>query len=92
VDPAEAAKFAKMAATWWDKRGPFGPLHSMNTVRCKFIREGLIQHLGLDSRSIEPLKGLRVVDVGCGGGILSEALARMGADVTGIDVVEENIR
>ncbi|KAG5544884.1 hypothetical protein RHGRI_017370 [Rhododendron griersonianum] len=88
---AELAKFAAIAETWWDAEGPFKPLHVMNPTRLSFIRSTLCRHFRKDPLCPKPLEGLKVVDVGCGGGILSEPLARMGATVTGIDAVEKNI-
>ncbi|CAA6665686.1 unnamed protein product [Spirodela intermedia] len=92
VDEVEVAKFAAIADTWWDSDGPFKPLHSMNPTRLSFIRSALCRHFGRDPNCAKPLEGLKIVDVGCGGGILSEPLARMGAVVTGIDAVEKNIK
>ena len=80
-----------MAATWWDATGPFWPLHKLNALRLEYIRDHLCRHFGRDADAALPLLGLRVIDVGCGGGILAESMARLGADVTGIDVVERNI-
>ncbi|KAI0492113.1 hypothetical protein KFK09_026378 [Dendrobium nobile] len=88
---AEVAKFAAIAETWWDFDGPFKPLHMMNPTRVSFIRSTLCRHFRKDPFSIRPFEGLKIIDVGCGGGILSESLARMGACVTGIDVVDKNI-
>lgn len=88
---AEAAKFAAMADTWWDHEGPFKPLHLMNPTRIGFIRSALCQHFRKDPNSSRPFQGLRIIDVGCGGGLLCEPLSRMGARVTGIDAVEKNI-
>jgi len=88
---AEAAKFAAMADTWWDHEGPFKPLHLMNPTRISFIRSALCQHFRKDPNSSRPFEGLRIIDVGCGGGLLCEPLSRMGARVTGIDAVEKNI-
>lgn len=87
----EAAKFAAMADTWWDHEGPFKPLHLMNPTRISFIRSALCQHFRKDPNSSRPFEGLRIIDVGCGGGLLCEPLSRMGAQVTGIDAVEKNI-
>lgn len=91
VDKTEAAKFAALAAEWWNPSGPFAPLHALNPLRTSFIRDTACEALGRNSQEHEPLKGLKVLDVGCGGGILSEALAYLGADVVGIDVSDENI-
>ncbi|XP_010051802.2 ubiquinone biosynthesis O-methyltransferase, mitochondrial [Eucalyptus grandis] len=90
-DP-ELAKFSAIADTWWDSEGPFKPLHRMNPTRLAFIRSTLCRHFGKDPSSARPFEGLKVVDVGCGGGILSEPLARMGASVTGVDAVDKNIK
>lgn len=92
VDPKETEKFGALAEEWWRPDGPFSMLHSMNPIRCRFIRQSLCAHFRLDPQQPEPLKGLRLVDVGCGGGLLTESLARMGAQVTGIDATERNIR
>ncbi|KAE9606337.1 hypothetical protein Lal_00013562 [Lupinus albus] len=88
----ELAKFAAISDTWWDSEGPFKPLHVMNPTRLAFIRSTLCRHFKRDPNSVRPLEGLKIVDVGCGGGILSEPLARMGATVTGVDAVEKNIK
>ncbi|KAF8030717.1 hypothetical protein BT93_D0027 [Corymbia citriodora subsp. variegata] len=90
-DP-ELAKFSAIADTWWDSEGPFKPLHRMNPTRLAFIRSTLCRHFGKDPSSARPFEGLKIVDVGCGGGILSEPLARMGASVTGVDAVDKNIK
>ena len=91
IDPREVEFYTNLAATWWDREGPFWPLHRLNELRVAYIREKLCEHFGLDAKADRPLNGLRVLDVGCGGGILSESMARLGAQVTGIDVVEKNI-
>jgi ubiquinone biosynthesis O-methyltransferase len=91
VDPREADKFARLADQWWDPAGPFRPLHQLNPVRCRFIRAALCDAFGRDPAGAAPLRGLRVLDVGCGGGLLSEGLARMGAQVEGIDVNEAGL-
>ncbi|XP_057460633.1 ubiquinone biosynthesis O-methyltransferase, mitochondrial-like [Actinidia eriantha] len=92
LNEAELAKFAAIAETWWDAEGPFKPLHVMNPTRLTFIRSTLCRHFRKDPYCARPLEGLKIVDVGCGGGILSEPLARMGATVTGVDAVEKNIK
>lgn len=92
VDPNEAERFAKLAAAWWDVAGPFWPLHGLNALRVHYIADVLRTHLGGKTSGSAPLAGLTAVDVGSGGGILSESLARLGITVTGIDVVERNIR
>lgn len=92
IDPKEAAKFAALSSHWWDPKGPFAPLLRMNPTRCKFIRDAVCAVKGLEYKDPEPFKGLRFLDVGCGGGILSESIARLGAQVHGIDVTHENVQ
>ncbi len=92
IDPEEVAFYERLSGLWWDRDGPFWPLHRMNDLRVGYIRDIAIQNFSLDPPAAEPLAGCRVVDIGCGGGILSEAVARLGATVHGIDVVEKNIR
>jgi 2-polyprenyl-6-hydroxyphenyl methylase / 3-demethylubiquinone-9 3-methyltransferase len=91
IDSAEIAKFAAMAEEWWDPKGKFRPLHKFNPVRLGFIRDWAIRHFGRDGSARQPLAGLRVLDIGCGGGLLSEPLTRLGAQVTGIDAAGRNI-
>jgi 2-polyprenyl-6-hydroxyphenyl methylase/3-demethylubiquinone-9 3-methyltransferase len=91
IDPAEIGRFDALAATWWDPDGPMKPLHGMNPVRLGFIRDRAAAHFGIDARQMSLLAGLAVADVGCGGGLLSEPLARMGARVTGLDPSTQNI-
>jgi polyprenyldihydroxybenzoate methyltransferase/3-demethylubiquinol 3-O-methyltransferase len=92
LNQAELIKFSAIADTWWDADGPFKPLHIMNPTRLAFIRSTLCRHFSKDPYSARPFEGLKFVDVGCGGGILSEPLARMGATVTGVDAVDKNIK
>lgn len=92
LNQTELDKFAAIADSWWDAEGPFKPLHVMNPTRLAFIRSTLCRHFGKDPFSARPFEGLKFVDVGCGGGILSEPLARMGASVTGVDAVDKNIK
>lgn len=92
VDPREVERFAALAAEWWNPRGKMRVLHKFNPVRLAYLREHLTAHFGRDPRAMRPLEGLRLVDIGCGGGLLSEPLARMGADVVGIDPAEKNVR
>lgn len=92
IDAAEVARFERLAGRWWDADGPFWPLHRMNTLRAGYVRAQLIQRFALTPDFEQPLQGLRILDIGCGGGILSEAIARLGATVHGVDMVAENIR
>ncbi len=92
IDRREVDFYTRLADTWWDRQGPLWPLHKLNQLRVTYIRSRVCEHFGLDRLDRYPLKGLRVLDVGCGGGILSESMAALGATVTGIDVVEKNIR
>lgn len=91
IDPAEVAKFSAMAAQWWDPTGKFAPLHKFNPVRLGFIRAQAAAHFGRDAQSLRPFEGLRLLDIGCGGGLLSEPMARLGFTVTGADASEKNI-
>jgi 2-polyprenyl-6-hydroxyphenyl methylase/3-demethylubiquinone-9 3-methyltransferase len=91
VDPAEVEKFSAMATEWWDPSGKFAPLHKFNPVRLTFIRDTVAAHFGSDGKSLKPFEGLSLLDIGCGGGLLSEPMARMGFAVTGVDPSEKNI-
>lgn len=91
VDPAEVARFDALGAEWWNEKGKMAPLHAMNPARLSLLREALVRHFGRDARALRPLKGLSLLDIGCGGGLLSEPLARMGAEVTGIDPAPMNV-
>ncbi|WP_417320777.1 bifunctional 2-polyprenyl-6-hydroxyphenol methylase/3-demethylubiquinol 3-O-methyltransferase UbiG [Emcibacter sp.] len=91
VDPEEIANFSAMAATWWDPDGPFRPLHKMNPVRLEFIKASLCRHFDRDVTATDALKGLRILDIGCGGGLLCEPLTRLGATMVGADASEKNI-
>ena len=91
VDPREVEQFSKLAARWWDPRGPMAPLHKLNPVRLAYIRDHVAEHFGRDPSKLGCLKGLRVLDIGCGAGLLTEPLARLGAEMTGIDPAEKNI-
>ncbi|MFI4987710.1 MAG: bifunctional 2-polyprenyl-6-hydroxyphenol methylase/3-demethylubiquinol 3-O-methyltransferase UbiG [Alphaproteobacteria bacterium] len=91
VDADELARFARLAEAWWDPLGQFRPLHRLNPVRLAFVRQRALAHFGRDSRAALPLAGLEVLDIGCGGGLLCEPLARLGAKVTGIDAEERGI-
>ena len=92
IDPEEVAKFSAMAAEWWDTKGKFKPLHKFNPIRLGFIRDTACEHFGLDNSVRKPLKGLRILDIGCGGGLVSEPMARLGADMTSVDASEANIK
>jgi 2-polyprenyl-6-hydroxyphenyl methylase/3-demethylubiquinone-9 3-methyltransferase len=92
IDPNEVAFYERLSALWWDENGPFWPLHRMNATRMGYIRDILAEAFGLRKDAERPLRGLRVLDIGCGGGILSEAAARLGAEVHGVDVAAKNIR
>ena len=92
IDPAEGKKFSDIAAEWWDPTGKFRPLHKFNPVRLSFIRETVEAHFGLEPKLKTPLKGLRLLDIGCGGGLVAEPMARLGASVTAVDASEANIK
>lgn len=85
VDTAEVEKFSRISAEWWDPNGPFRPLHRLNPVRLSYIKERAAAHFGRDPKSVAPFKGLTAVDIGCGGGLVAEPLARLGAKVTAVD-------
>lgn len=91
IDPAEIARFSAMAAEWWNPQGKFRPLHRFNPVRLGFIRDRLAAHFGRDATGDQPLSGLRLLDIGCGGGLVAEPMARLGAAVVGADASEKNI-
>ena len=90
-DADEVGRFDALARQWWDEAGPMKPLHRINAVRVAYLRDVLCAHFGRDVRSFRPLAGVSILDIGCGGGILSEPLARMGAEVTGVDPAGSNI-
>ncbi len=89
--PEEIAKFSAMADTWWDPSGDFQPLHKFNPSRIRFVRDRMAAHFGRDPSSPQPFAGLKLIDIGCGGGLIAEPMARLGFDVTGIDAAEKNI-
>ena len=91
TDPAEIAKFEAMAAEWWDPKGKFKPLHMLNPCRLDYITEQIAAEFGRDLSAPAPFAGLRILDIGCGGGLLSEPMARLGADVVGADPAPRNI-
>lgn len=92
IDPREVAYYEDLADQWWDRQGKFWPLHRLNELRVEYLKQAICQHFGRSSDSPEPLAGLSIVDIGCGGGILSESMAALGASVHGIDVVDKSIR
>jgi len=92
INDEEVAKFSAMAEEWWDPAGKFKPLHKFNPVRIGYVRDKAIGHFGRDAGQLRPLAGLRILDIGCGGGLLSEPMARLGATVVGADASERNIR
>jgi len=91
ANPEEVARFTAMADAWWDPTGKFRPLHQLNPARIQFIKDNVCRHFGLDANADLPFKGLDVLDVGCGGGLLSEPMARLGANMTSIDAGEKNV-
>lgn len=91
IDPAEVERFSRIAAGWWDPRGKFAPLHKFNPVRLAFIRDQALYRFKRDARARRPFEGLRLLDIGCGGGLLSEPMTRLGFQVVGVDASERNI-
>jgi 2-polyprenyl-6-hydroxyphenyl methylase / 3-demethylubiquinone-9 3-methyltransferase len=92
IDPAEIAHFEALAAEWWDPHGKFAVLHKFNPVRLGFIRAAVGERIGADPKSLRPFMGLSLLDIGCGGGLLCEPMARLGAAVTGVDAADGNIK
>lgn len=92
IDEAEVARFSALAAEWWNPHGKFGVLHKFNPVRLGFIRDQAAAHFGRDPKGMKPFAGLRLLDIGCGGGLLSEPMTRLGFDVLGADASEKNIK
>ena len=90
INKKEIEKFSKIAEEWWDTTGKFKPLHKFNPIRIDYIKQNIIKTFNLDSKK-RPLNKIKILDVGCGGGLLSEPMCRLGADVTGIDASEKNI-
>ncbi len=91
INKQEIAKFSKIAADWWSPNGKFKPLHKFNPIRIKYLKENIIEHFKLKQTN-SPLKGLSILDIGCGGGLLSEPITRLGAKVTAIDASKKNIQ
>ncbi len=91
IDPEEIARFSAMAAEWWNETGKFRPLHRLNPVRLAYIRDNLCRLFGRDPKQLRPLRGLRVLDIGCGGGLIAEPMARLGAEMVAIDASATNI-
>jgi len=92
IDPEEVEKFSAIAEEWWDPFGKFKPLHKFNPVRLAYIRNGICEHFGRDSHDKKPLEGLRLLDIGCGGGLVAEPMHRLGAKVVAIDAAQRNIK
>ena len=92
INKEEIQKFSKLADEWWDVNGKFKPLHMFNPIRIEYILEQIIKHFKLNKESKNLLKNLEILDIGCGGGLISEPMARLGANVTGIDAGEKNIK
>jgi 2-polyprenyl-6-hydroxyphenyl methylase/3-demethylubiquinone-9 3-methyltransferase len=91
VDPGEIERFSRLAEQWWDPGGAFRPLHRFNPTRLAYIRDRLLAHFRRDGTSVAPFRGLRLLDIGCGGGLVAEPMARLGFAVTGIDAASENV-
>ena len=91
IDAGEIERFSAMAAEWWDPNGKFRPLHKFNPVRLAYVRDQVAAHFGRDARAPKPFEGLRFLDIGCGGGLLCEPMARLGATMVGADAAETNI-
>lgn len=91
IDQSEVDRFSALASEWWNPSGKFRPLHKFNPVRLSYIRDRATAHFGRDPRAPKPLEGLRLLDIGCGGGLVSEPMARMGAEVVGADASATNV-
>ena len=91
VNKKEIEKFSKMAEEWWDPNGKFKPLHKFNPIRIRYIKDNIIDHFNLNNKD-KPLNKINILDIGCGGGLLSEPMSRLGADVVGIDASKKNIK
>ena len=91
INRGEIDKFSKIANEWWDPEGKFKPLHKLNPIRIQYIKENITKHFNINKKNL-PLRNLKILDIGCGGGLLSEPMSRLGAKVTGIDASEKNIK
>ena len=91
INKEEIDKFSKIADEWWDPDGKFKPLHAFNPIRIKYIKDNIIKHFKIEKK-ILPLSKIKILDIGCGGGLIAEPMTRLGANVTGIDASEENIK
>ena len=92
INKEEIQKFSKLADEWWDVNGKFKPLHMFNPIRIEYITERIKKYFKIENKKSNFLEGLTILDIGCGGGLISEPMARLGADVTGIDASEKNIK
>ncbi|KIE04864.1 3-demethylubiquinone-9 3-methyltransferase [Candidatus Jidaibacter acanthamoeba] len=91
IDQSEVDKFSRIADEWWDECGKFKPLHQLNPIRIKYIRDKVIKHFAIEKEA-KPLSSMKILDIGCGGGLLTVPLGKLGADILGIDVTEKNIK
>ena len=91
INKEEIDKFSKIADEWWDPEGKFKPLHIFNPLRIKYIKDSIIKHFKIKEKKL-PLSGLKILDIGCGGGLITEPMSRLGANITGIDASEKNIK
>ncbi len=92
INQDEVAQFASIAKEWWDPNGKFRPLHKINPIRLSYIRENIIEHFSVDGKMAKPFLDIEMIDIGCGGGLLCEPMARLGAKITGIDASKRNIQ